>query len=304
MENPSTPPVRSISLPSRIHPTSVKLESFLSNIKKVQTPTVDSTETIHNGVLLLAELYSCVEEFIHTPATQQVLLRHRNGGLMEEALKGSVTLLDTCCVARDVMLTMKQHVRTLQSTLRRRGGDSSNVESEINSYISFKKKMKKDISKCLGNLKKTETKIFSRFSLMDISDQQPSFIIKVLQETTAATISVLKSVLLFVSVPTGKSSKIGGFSLISKLVPMRSSSPSDEKRERRMINEVESVEHALYSVLGKHSKKGGSVKDDVEVAKRELEKLNVSIDGFESGLENMYRCLVENRVSLLNILTN
>ncbi|KAJ0098128.1 hypothetical protein Patl1_29217 [Pistacia atlantica] len=158
------PPVRSISLPSRIHPTSVKLESTLNHLKAWQiSSTTAPADTIQNGLVGLAELFNCIEEFIHSPQTQQALLRHQDGKLVEEALDGSVTLLDTCGTARDILLTMKEHVQTLQSALRRRGGDSS-IESHIAAYISFKKKGKKDIAKCLSALKKLECKDQCSFS--------------------------------------------------------------------------------------------------------------------------------------------
>ncbi|XP_031275994.1 uncharacterized protein LOC116134458 [Pistacia vera] len=290
------PPVRSISLPSRIHPTSVKLESTLNHLKAWQiSSTTAPADTIQNGLVGLAELFNCIEEFIHSPQTQQALLRHRDGKLVEEALDGSVTLLDTCGTARDILLTMKEHVQTLQSALRRRGGDSS-IESHIAAYISFKKKGKKDFAKCLSALKKLECKGSISSSVLE-ADHHLSFIIKVLQETSAISISIFRALLIFLSTPTMKT-KLAGWSLISKLVSMKLLS-SDQK-EQKIINEVESVDVALYSL----QRTSNAKKNEVQMAQRLLEILNVSIEGFEGGLDSMFRCLVQNRVSFLNILAH
>ncbi|XVF15996.1 hypothetical protein REPUB_Repub09cG0204200 [Reevesia pubescens] len=155
-------PVRSISLPSRVHPVSVKLKAALNHLKawktsSLSTTAVSSGETIQIGLVDLAELYNCVREAISSPETQRTLLHYQNGKLVEDALDKSVTFLDTCGKGRDVLLMMKEHVRTLQSALRRRRGDSS-VETEVAAYINFRKKVKKEVAKCLGALKKIESK--------------------------------------------------------------------------------------------------------------------------------------------------
>ncbi|GLT71257.1 hypothetical protein SLA2020_432900 [Shorea laevis] len=138
-------PFRSISLPSRTHPSSVRLESVLSTLKSCQISSVSTAfpvgaETIQSGLVGLAELYNCLEELIHSPLTQQALLRYEHRKLVdEEVLDGSITLLDTCGAARDIVFTMKEHVQTLQSALRRKGVDSR-IESDIHAYMLFKRR--------------------------------------------------------------------------------------------------------------------------------------------------------------------
>lgn len=315
-------PVRSISLPSRIHPTCVKLESALIHLKIWQIASLCtnlSAETIQNGLVGLAELYNCIEELIHSPQTQQALIRHQNGKLVEESLDRSLTLLDTCNNARDLMLQMKQHVQNLQSALRRRGGSDSSIECHIAAYTSFKKKAKKDIAKSLAAFKKMESIDSSSVLVLDV-DHNLSLIIKVLQEATAITISTFKSLLLFMSMPTMKlkTKAAGGggswsFSLISKLVRMRLLSPSesDNKGVEKVINEVEVVDLALYTLQGQsrtskniNYTNAKSDSDEVQVAQKMLENFDISIEGLEAGLDSMFRCLVKNRVSFLNILTS
>ncbi|TXG59881.1 hypothetical protein EZV62_014454 [Acer yangbiense] len=299
-------PVRSISLPTRVHPTSVKLESALNHLKTWQiSSAVIGAEMLQNGLVGLAEMYSCIEEFISSiTQTQQALLRHENGQLLEEALDKSVTLIDTCSSSRDLLLMMKDNVQTLQSALRRRR-DSSSIENEISSYITFRKKMNKEIFKSLQALKKLESKNKTTILSNTTSDhdQHVSFTIKVLCEATAITISIFRSLLTFVSMSTSNKMKLGGWSLISKLMKMRPLSSSDD-RHQKIINQVESVDFAVYSLHGSSRSSNGSNTSEVNMTQKMLQGLNVSIEGLETGVDSMFKCLIQNRVSFLNILTN
>ncbi|XVF18121.1 hypothetical protein REPUB_Repub10bG0184800 [Reevesia pubescens] len=290
-------PVRSISLPSRVHPTSVKHEAALNHLKawktsSVSTTSVSSGETIQIGLVGLAELYNCVREMISSPETQRTLLHYQNGKLVEEALDESVTFLDTCGKGRDVLLMMKEHVQTLQSALRRRRGDSS-IETEVAAYINFRKKVKKEVAKCLGEMKKVESK-FGSSTPIDV-DYHLLMMVKVLREASSVTISVFQSLLLFLSMPSTKTR----WSKISKLIPTRLLS-SD--KEQKVMNEVGSVDLAVYSING-HLKIGDGIVE-VEMVQRMLKTLDASIDGFEGGLDCIFKCLVQNRVTFLNIITH
>ncbi|KAJ1378709.1 hypothetical protein SESBI_47562 [Sesbania bispinosa] len=278
-------PVRSISLPTRLHPSSQRVEALLNHLKHHYSQSVSSTicsvtETIQSDLVVLAELYNCMEELFHSPQTHQALLHYQNGKLVEEALCGSVTLLDACGTARDLLLALKEHVQILQSAIRRRRGDSS-IESSISGYDSFRKKAKKEIAKQLGAMKRMENKV-SSFTLMG-QDQHMVFLERVLREARTITISVFRSLLLFLSMP-GLRTK--GSSLISKLMPMRLFS-SENEQKNTCIADL----NALCSLLGrgKHS----DVKAEVQGALRVLETLNVSIDGLEGGLDCIFRRLVQ-----------
>ncbi|XVF62267.1 hypothetical protein PTKIN_Ptkin08bG0203700 [Pterospermum kingtungense] len=267
-------PVRSISLPSRVHPTCVKLEAALNHLKAWKTSSataVSSGETVQVGLVGLAELYNCVLEIISSPQTQKTLLHYHNGKLVEDALDESVTFLDTCGKARDVLLEMKEHVQTLQSALRRRRGDSS-IESEVAGYINFRKKVKKEVAKCLVALRKVEAK-FGSSTPLDVDDH-PVTVVKVLREASSITISVFQSLLLFLSMPSMKTRVGSGWSKISKLlIPTRLLSSDKEKVE-------------------------------LEPLQRMLKTLDANIDGLEAGLDCIFKCLVQNRVTFLNIITN
>ncbi|KAI9109603.1 hypothetical protein K1719_019233 [Acacia pycnantha] len=277
-------PLRSISLPTRIHTSSQRVQALLNHLKPSQERSISSnleTERIQNDLVVLSELYNCMEELLQSSHTQQALLKSQQGKMVEEALCGSVTLLDACGAARDLLLVLREHLQTLQSALRRRRGDST-VESNISAYVSFRKKAKKEIAKQLGALKRMDIKVSP---LSEIGqDQNLIFLARVLKEAGTVTISVLRSVLVFLSTPRLKKKES---SFISKLKPGRLFSSEKEQRD---TNEV-----ALCSLVGKgrHNE-----------AQKVLEGLIEGMSGIEGGLDCINRCLVKQRVCFLNMLSH
>ncbi|KAK7406899.1 hypothetical protein VNO78_08535 [Psophocarpus tetragonolobus] len=292
-------PVRSISFPPRVHPVSQRVEAILNHLKPHDSQPVSSTtclevETIQSELVVLAELYNCMEELFHSPQTQQTLLRFQSGKLVEEALCGSVTLLDTCESARDLLLVLKEHMQTLHSAVRRRKGDSD-IESSISAYDFFKKKTKKTITKQLEQLKRMQNKVISSFSFLN-QDQHLAFLARVLREASIITVSIFGSLLVFLSMPTFGTK---GSSLISKL---KTTVLFSSQKELKNTNGDADLNNALCSLL-RREKKGDS-NSEFQRTLRVLETLNVNIEGLEGGLDCIFRCLVKNRVSLLNMLAH
>ncbi|MCD7448741.1 hypothetical protein HAX54_045680 [Datura stramonium] len=290
--------VRSISFPSRSQPEYLRVEIELNRLKTWESSSISSStttplslNTIQQGLVVLAELYNCVQDLLNSPKTQQSLLKHQMGRLAEEVLEASVGLIDSCGTTRELVLMMKEQVQDLQSALRRKAGDSS-TQSSLNAYINFRKKVKKDVAKSSKTLAQMENKIES--SLPVDSDQSLSNLLAVLRQVSILTISVLRSQLCFLSSPASKAKK-NGWSLISKMiVPKSVACKGDEKT----INEVECVDFALCSHL--HS---SDFKVDVPMIQRKLQTLNTGLQAIEAGTECLSRLLIRNRVCLLNILT-
>ncbi|CAB4287906.1 unnamed protein product [Prunus armeniaca] len=302
-------PVRSISLPSRLNPNYQKIESELNKLKTLRfsraaeaaSSSPLGSEALLEGLSCLAELYNCIEELVQTPLTQQALNHPQQcKTLVEEALDGSVGLLDSCGNARDLLLTMKEHVQNLQSALRRRRtSDSSSIESNVHAYICFRKKAKKSIAKSLRDLKKMESKInLGSFCLLDL-DHNVQIVLKLLRELSALTISVFQSLCVFLSMPLTNNTKASKWCLVSKLMAVRFAA---SEKGQKIYNEVGSVDVALCSLHG-HMKKSDDAKTDVQGVQWRLDTLDCSISGLEAGLERLFRCLLQHRVSLLNLLT-
>ncbi|XP_024036151.1 uncharacterized protein LOC18036235 [Citrus clementina] len=256
-------PQRSISLPAsaRLHPNVLKVEGELNKFKTWES-SFSSSSSIQNGLTGLAELYNCIEELIQSPCTQKALRNQQHKKLVEEALDTSIGLLDACSNARELILMMKEQAQDVQSALRRRVGDSS-MDSNVHAYISFRRKSKKNIAKCLRALKKAESNgIKSSSDMLDGNDQHLSMVINVLR----------------------------------KLMPVAS------KGGQEIFNEVGNVDAALFLLHGQILK-NNDAKFDVQIAHRRLETLGSCIKGVDSRLDCLFRRLIQNRVSLLNVLT-
>ncbi|KAL0438331.1 UNVERIFIED_CONTAM: hypothetical protein Slati_2316100 [Sesamum latifolium] len=263
---------RSISLPARldhpVNPTSFdQFDLQKWQISKTAAPV--SSEGIQAGLLGLAELYNSVQELAQP---------RRDVKSIEESLSGSVELLDSCTAIRELFQMIRENVQALQSALRRKGLDSG-VQSDISSYFCFRKKMNKCVAKTLKALKNFESRNGDGFD-------------NVFREVAGVTVAIFRSILVFLSSPA--SARSGGWSLVSRLMVAKPAA------ENGGVNEVGSVDFALSSLQGKLRSNGAKAMD---VQKR-LQDLEAVMEGFEGGLERVFRQLVRSRVTLLNILTD
>nr|AFK44837.1 unknown [Lotus japonicus] len=210
LHNPHQP-VRSISFPNRTNPSSQRVEALLNHLKPHHSHPLLEAKTIQSELVLLAELYISMEELFHSPQTQQALLHYQDGKMVTDSLCGSVTLLEACDSARELLLILREHIQTLQSAIRRRRGDSS-IENNIAAYECFRKKSKKKISNQFKQMKLMQKQIRVTFSVLNQENQHLTLLARVLQEANTITISILSSVLLFISLPALGTTK--GSSLI------------------------------------------------------------------------------------------
>ncbi|KAK7309400.1 hypothetical protein RJT34_06092 [Clitoria ternatea] len=284
--------VRSISLPSRLHPSLPRIEKELKRMKTWDDASKDATssmqtEAIKAGLTGLTELYCYVQELIGSPHTQKALLHHE-GKHVEKPLDMSVSLLDICGSTRELLLLMKEHVLHLQSAMRRKGLDSS-VNDQICAYICFKKRAKKDISKRLKALKTIESS-FKPYPLLDI-DHHLVMMTNVLRELSKVTISFFRQLVHFICAPVVLKKHTRGWTLFSKIVSTRC---DIEKR---------SIDYGVALCYFHKRFRKIDVKSDVQIVKRRLGEVEWSIGELEAGLDCLFRCLIQQRVSLLNLLT-
>lgn len=291
-------PLRSISLPTRLHPNSQKIEAQLTKLKTWESTKTSltvhppsSSDNIQLALTSLVDLYNSIKELVQSPLTQQTFLQQQSEKVVEQTLDGSIGLLDACSTTRDLLLMMREKVQQLQSSLRRKGSSSTSIENNIEAYISFRKKARKEIAKSLKVLKTIQSNELELESHLFHEDQQFLFVIKVLRELGNVTISIFRYLFVFLSSPVLKT-KGKGWSLISKLVPLKF-----DKGQNMMFNEVDSLDTMLCSLRRNDST------IDVQIVKRRLEKVDSCICGIEGGLVCLFRCLIQHRVSLLNLLT-
>uniref|UniRef100_A0A7N0UXP5 Uncharacterized protein n=1 Tax=Kalanchoe fedtschenkoi TaxID=63787 RepID=A0A7N0UXP5_KALFE len=260
---------RSVSLPSRPHPTVPEYDEILCRLKSSESAS-SSSSSIRNSLEGLQDLHDCLGSLMLLPESQQALPKECHGKLVDKVLDGSLQLLDLCGTVKESLLIMKECTQELRSSLRRKGCDAK----EAAKYLACRKAVKKCIQKALRNLKDLETS----------NKGQDSFVmVAMLRDVEQVTLSVLKSLLSFVSGPKDQS-------LVSKL--MRSKSAKLETK-----TEFEQIDAAMQSVE-KHKAAGiNSIQADVA-------DLESSIEDLESGVECLYRHLIKVRVTLLNIISN
>lgn len=283
--------LRSISMPSRSHPLALQVEEELHKLRICAASSSLTGQMICSGLRGLGNLYNCIKELLHLPHNQQVLSQFPHKKWVEEQLDGSLGLLDLCDTLRDNLVTMKEHVRHLQLALRRRGDAA--IQSKVHAYIRAVKKARKDMNNCLKASKQMDNRYASPSAFDRDSDLW--MMVQVLTEAKQITMSLLRTVLsnLFMQRSKPKSSR---WSFVSKALHKKKVACV----EHQDINEAESTYFSFptpYECI--------TCEDGVKIqkAQEQLEGLQFHIDGFETGLECLFRQLVQNRVSLLNILS-
>ncbi|QHO48852.1 hypothetical protein HN51_000855 [Arachis hypogaea] len=289
--------VRSISLPSRLHPLSNDIEIELKNFELLLASSSSSMDyyssitissSVMNADLLtrLVHLYNCVnEQIIGSSLSQKVLLHDQDQEkYLDKVLDMSLVFLDVCGSARELLQLAKEHAQDLQSALRRgKGQDCSSIKSQICDYFCFKKRAKREISKILKSLKKME----NNHGFVNSKTHCLSNVSKVLRELSIVTILVLRRVLIFMCPQVlKKKNNIGEWLLLFS-------------RKKRVINSNE-IDVFPCTIVRKTN---GFVKDDLEIVKRRLEGVDECVRELEAGLGCLFRCLIRHRVSLLNLLT-
>ncbi|KAK7258136.1 hypothetical protein RIF29_32616 [Crotalaria pallida] len=277
--------VRSNSLPSASHPTTVRVEEQLRNLKNCEAAT-STSDSLGTSLCLLQDLYICLDDLLNLASTQKLISHHRGENCVEEILDGSVRLLDICGITRDTISQIKENVQALHSALRRRKGDSS-IERSVTEYNLFIKKVKKNAKKLISSLKQMDSK-FGVSPLLN-QDQDLAALIRVLREVIAMNMSIFQSLLSFLVIPSSKSKVT---IMVAKL--MKKGEQSHEENS----NELQCVDAAISTLLS-----DGTNVEKIQAARERLEALENAIESLENGLESVFRHLIKTRASLLNIMT-
>ncbi|CAM8992712.1 unnamed protein product [Rhodiola kirilowii] len=280
--------VRSVSLPSKSHPSIIKIHEELNRLRSLQNLSPSTSEIVCSSLAGLAELYTSVDSFLKMESTRAVLSNCKDALWVSELLDGSVQLLDVCSSLRNGMMDVKEHVQDVQSSLRRRNGDLS-VEKSILNFACLRKKMKKDSKNMIALLNRM-TRRLEAASVQESDNSLFSSKVQILIQVSVATGQVFESLLSFISTPVS-TKRTTKWSLVSR---MRRKKVAAAAWEDASINDFTSVDAAL---LSSHYDK------DAQSSNDRLVSLKRSVEAIETHLERMFRHLVTSRVSLLNIFS-
>ena len=135
--------VRSTSWPENVHPLSRSIEDHLLILKK-------SPESACRKLGVLKNMYEVVEVFLRFQSTKT------QKAFLEDVSDGFLEVLDICYTIRDVLMEVKEQVRELESSLRRRvirsksGGDhDAFLTREIDAYVFKRRVLSRKIGKQL-----------------------------------------------------------------------------------------------------------------------------------------------------------
>ncbi|KAI3502802.1 hypothetical protein L1887_31127 [Cichorium endivia] len=201
---------RSISLPPRSHPSTLQVQEELNNLKTWESSTshIHDAETISSGVTCLERLYTCVDDLLSLPLTQQALSNHQHEKLVNELLDRSMKLLDICGSVRDLVSQVKEHVRDFQSALRRKKRDFVVDDS-------FLKKLKKDAIRAVADLKQIDIIYGSKPLNLD---PHLSSVIRVVRDVSDVSISVFGLLLSYLHASIPKQNSVTKWSMVSKFI--------------------------------------------------------------------------------------
>lgn len=290
--------VRSNSFPTRSHPLFQRCDEHLC---RLGASDATSSSSLSHKLSGLEDLHDCVEKLFQLPLTQQAFVHGRQEKWVDEQVDGSLRLLDMCSAGKDAVLHTKECAREVQSIMRRRRGAEVGLAGEVTKYLASRKVVKKAIRKALENMKAAVKSSSSSPSDKDMTVETAA-LVGVLREVESVSLAVFESLLCFISGPKAQT-KLSGWSLVSKLMNNKKKVGCDQEAQETDVNEFAKVEEALQRLMCHDTSKVENSLH-IENAQTELQSLELCVQDFEERLERLFRRLIKNRVSLLNILNN
>ncbi|ERN08184.1 hypothetical protein AMTR_s00018p00163310 [Amborella trichopoda] len=165
--------------------------------------------------------------------------------------------------------------------------DCARLEGEVGAYISVRRKMNKELEKCLSTLRRTRRSISSR--LPQNRSLQNEDVVVALSQVESASLFVCESQLLKFKMPKKSQSIIS--TIFRHKTPQQNEGTSDWECANASVC-------SIYRNSGKVDEK--CAKD----AQRKLASLDEFMRNIDDRLGGISNRMIRSRVSLLNIITN
>ncbi|CAL1380701.1 unnamed protein product [Linum trigynum] len=287
--------VRSTSLPAKPHPLSAALQDQLNFLK------ASESSPLATRLGSLKTIYELLDDLLRSQSTRQALFSERQSQAVEQALNGSLRMLELCSNVRDFLSKMKEIVQELASALRRRrkrcstvvlpAGESA-VRDAAEAYLTSRKRLTKLVRK------------FIRFSFQeknggiapDAAGSDSSSVVTMLRGVEEINLEVFQAILCYIS-QQGRLQPVSGWSMW--IVVLLQSKPCGHSECQDDGNEMKKVDS---EVLAFRSSKDLSF-SQAQVVLKGLERVESSMKEIEEEMECIYRRQVKARVSLLNCLS-
>jgi hypothetical protein len=165
--------LRSASAPASPRSNEVGVEQQLQSLKATISSSSANIDTLCDGLRLLGNIHSNIEEMICTPSNQVSLCHALQRKALEEELARSLVLLDLCNAMQESFIELKMTVQEILLNLKR-GDDAT---APVKAYIQLIKKVHKQFKKVC---KKT-------------TDEKDCMVVKLLAEARVVTTLLLES---------------------------------------------------------------------------------------------------------------
>ncbi|KAF2310192.1 hypothetical protein P3X46_020696 [Hevea brasiliensis] len=273
--------IRSISLPCRSHPLISRLRNGISELRIWSSKSDNRTSSwLCDGLTRLKEVHDSLDDILHLPQTQESLRCQPTW--VENLLEDFLRFVDVYGIFQTSVLALKEEQLAAQVATRKRD------DSKIASYIKSRKKMAKEMSKLAYTIRDISRCSVPGFDKLSITDAELASVIGDVIEVTASV-----SVALFNGISLSFASKKSSWMGAMMRLPKRA-------KKAKMEEGIQELQQVNAESLCGLRKKGD---EEVRMVLKRMQDLEGCIGGIGGRGEQVFRSLINTRVSLLNTLT-
>ncbi|XP_025791531.1 uncharacterized protein LOC112872673 [Panicum hallii] len=277
--------VRSNSLPGRFHPVVAGLhESANALIAWTEEPAQASPAWIGDGVTHLGRLLVGLTDLLHHPQAQDPLQRRSKTAPWTERLLDDLLLLaDAHGCFREALLALKQLLSEAHAALRRRDA------TRLAAALRARRRSDRDLARLASTLRCLAHRSTSAAATSDSSEAAVADAVAAATCAAAAASAAIFAGLASASASSSSRAMTSPLASPAKVAAVPVWWVADLLRWRRRTVPLEEC--------------CNEEEEERQAAMDRLRRLEECVVAAEDGCEQVYRALVNARVSLLNVLT-